>query len=70
MVENKLNELSERFELISTKGLIESWIYKYRILNREKYFAENGLENYLLFQQFSRYLNGKKWFMALKNDFF
>ena len=50
--------------------MIESWIYKYRILNRENYFAENGLENYLLFQQFSRYLNGKKWFMALKNDFF
>ena len=70
MVENKLNELSEGFERISTKGLIESLIYKYRILNREKYFSENGLENYLVFQSFSRYLNGKKWFMALKNNLF
>ena len=52
MVENKLNELSERVELISTKGFIKSLIYKYRIPNSGEYFGVNGLENYSVYNHF------------------
>ena len=69
MVESKLNELSERVKLISTKRLIGGLINKYSILNSEKYFGENGLENYLVFKSFSRYLNSKNWFTTVKNNF-
>ena len=46
-----MNELSEKVELISRKGLTEDLINKNSILNGEKYFSrEYALQNYLTFQ--------------------
>ena len=36
-VENKLNELSEKVKVISTKGLTKKLINRYKILNGAKY---------------------------------
>ena len=38
LAENELNELSEKFKAISTKGLNKNMIIKYSILNEPKYF--------------------------------
>ena len=45
MVENKLNELSEKVKLISTKGLTKYLINKYSILDGAKYFSSGILQN-------------------------
>ena len=51
LVNNELNELSEKVELISRKGLTEDLTSKNSILNGEKYFSrEYALQNYLTFQ--------------------
>ena len=39
LVENKLNELSEKVETISIKGLIKDLINGYKILNDTKCFS-------------------------------
>ena len=41
-VKNKLDDLSEKNKLISTKGLTKGFINNYSILNDGKYFGENG----------------------------
>ena len=45
MVENKLNELSEKVKLISIKGLTKYLINKYSILDGAKYFSSDILQN-------------------------
>ena len=45
LVENKLNELSEKVKLISTKGLTKYLINKYSILDSAKYFSSGILQN-------------------------
>ena len=44
-VENKVDELSEKNKLISTKGLTVDLVGKYGA----KYFSSDGLQNYLVF---------------------
>ena len=39
LIENELNELSEKVKAISTKGLTKNLIHKFSILNRAKYFS-------------------------------
>ena len=48
-VKNKLDELSEKVKITSTKGLTKHLIGKYSILNGAKYFSLDGLQNYLVF---------------------
>ena len=50
----KLNKLSEKVEVISTKGLTKDLINKYSILNGTKYFSSDGLKNDLVFIPASR----------------
>ena len=51
LVNNELNELSEKVELISRKRLTEDLTNKNSILNGEKYFSrEYGSQNFLTFQ--------------------
>ena len=59
IVQNELYKLSEKFKLTSTKGLAKSLINNYIIANSGKYFGEKGLRNYLVSQEFSRYLTSK-----------
>ena len=53
-VKNKLDDLSEKNKLISTKRLTKGLINNCCVFNDGKYFGENGRQNYLLFQPFSR----------------
>ena len=43
-------------KLITTKGSTKDWINGYNTLNDAKYFAEDGSQNYLVFQPVFRYL--------------
>ena len=47
LVENELNELSEKVKAISTKGLTKDLLHKFNIFNGSKYFCL-GI-NYLVF---------------------
>ena len=49
LVENELNELSEKVKAISTKGLKKDLIDKFSILNGAKYFSLRIFQNYLVF---------------------
>ena len=49
LVENELNELSEKVKAISTKGLTKDLINKFSILNGAKYFSSGIFQNYLVF---------------------
>ena len=49
MVENKLDELSEKVEIISTKGFPKDLMNGYSILKGAKYFSSGVLQNYLVF---------------------
>ena len=42
-------------KLISTKGLTKVLINRYSILNDAKYFAKNGLQDYLILQPIFKY---------------
>ena len=59
LLENELDELSEKVKLIPTKRLTKGLINNYSILNGGKHFGENGSQNYLVFQPFSRYFASK-----------
>ena len=48
----------ENIKVTSTKGLTKGLINNYSILDSGKYFAVYQLQNYLVFQPFSRYLVG------------
>ena len=50
-----INDLSREVKLTSTKRLTKDLINGHSILNKEKYFAENGSQNYLVFQPVSKY---------------
>ena len=41
LVENELNELAEKVNAISTRGLTKDLINKFSILNEAKYFSRN-----------------------------
>ena len=49
LVENELNELSQKFEAILTKGLTKDLVNGYKILNGAKYFSSGIFQNYLVF---------------------
>ena len=48
LVENELNELSEKVKTISTKQLAKKLVNKFIILNRAKYFSSGIFQNYSL----------------------
>ena len=56
LVENELNELSEKVKAISTKGLTKDLINRYKILNDAKYFYSGIFQNYLLFVPAKKYI--------------
>ena len=56
LVENESHELSEKVELISTKGLTKDRKNKYWILIGEKYFSSDVLQNHLAFKSFNKYI--------------
>ena len=49
LVENELNELSEKVKAISTKELTKDLINKFSFLNGTKYFSSGIFQNYLVF---------------------
>ena len=56
IVENELNELSEKVKAISTKGLTKDLINKFSILNGAKYFSSGIFQNYLVFIPAKKYI--------------
>ena len=56
MLENELNELSGKVELISTKGLTKNLINKDRIFNSAKYVSSCVLPDYLVFISAIKYI--------------
>ena len=56
LIQNELNKLLRKAELMSTKGLTKDLINKYSIVNGAKYFSSVGLQNYLIFTPPSRYI--------------
>ena len=56
LVENELDELSEKVELISTKELTKDLINEYSILKGAKYFSSCVLQNYLAFISANKYI--------------
>ena len=51
----KLDNLEKKVKIISTKGLTADLVNNYSILNDAKYFALNGLKDYLVFRLFINY---------------
>ena len=69
LVENELNELSEKFKVISTKGLTKDLINKFSIL---QYFF---FQKYLIFvwyfhqlKKYTKYYSGTTWIDLLKSN--
>ena len=58
---NELNELSKKFEAISTKGLTKDLMNKFKILNGAKYFSFGIFQNHLIFIPAIKYI---KYFYA------
>ena len=56
VVENELNELSEKVKTISAKGSTKTLINKCSILNGEKYFYSGILQNYFVFIPAKKYI--------------
>ena len=63
LVENKLNELSNKVETISTKGLAKDLINGCKILNGVRYISLGTLQNLLM------YFSYKKCFWFFTNTF-
>ena len=66
VVENELNELSEKVKAISAKESTKTLINKYSILNGEKYFYSRILQNYFVFipaKKYIKYFSGTIWFL-------
>ena len=49
LVENQLNNLSEKVKLVSMKRLTKHLLYAYNITNCAKYFIEHRSQNYFMF---------------------
>ena len=49
LVENELNDLSNKVKATRTKGLTKDLINKFSILNGAKYFSSEIFQNYLVF---------------------
>ena len=49
LVENELNDLSNKIKATRTKGLTKDLINKFSILNGAKYFSSEIFQNYLVF---------------------
>ena len=61
LVENEINELSEKVKAISTKGLTKDLANKFSTLNGAKYFATAIFQNYLVFipaRKYFKYFSG------------
>ena len=56
LVENKLDELSEKVEVISTKRLTKDLINGYSILKEAKYFSSGAFQIYLVFISDNKYI--------------
>ena len=56
LVENELNEISEKVKAISTKGSTKDLINKYSILNGAKYFYSGLSQNFLVFIPAKKYI--------------
>ena len=56
LVENELDELLEKVELISTKGLTKDLINGYSILKGVKYLSSCALQNFLVFISATKYI--------------
>ena len=56
VVENELNELSEKVKAISAKESTKTLINKYSILNGEKYFYSGILQSYFVFIPAKKYI--------------
>ena len=56
LVENKLDELSEKVEVISTKRLTKDLINGYSILKEAKYFSSGVFQIYLVFISDNKYI--------------
>ena len=56
LVENELNEISEKVKAIPTKGLIKDLINKFSILNGANYFSLGIFQNYLVFIPAKKYI--------------
>ena len=56
LVENELNELSEKVKATSTKGLTKDLINKFIILNGAKYYSLGIFQNYLVFTPAKKYI--------------
>ena len=48
-MKDKLDDLSKKVKITSTKGLRKDLINKYSIFNGAKKFSSDGLQNYLVF---------------------
>ena len=54
--ENKLNELSKKVEVISTKWLTKDLINGSKILNGRTYFSSGTLQNHLKYVLYNKYI--------------
>ena len=50
-----MNDLEKDVRLISIKEQTKNWINGYSIFNSGKYFADAGLQNYLISRQVFKY---------------
>ena len=57
LVENNLDELCEKVKVISSKGLVQDLINKYKILNGAKKIFSSILQNCLVFISANKHLN-------------
>ena len=55
-IKNELNELSEKVQVISTKGLTKDLINKISIHNGAKYFSSGVFQTYLVFVPAKKYI--------------
>ena len=71
LVENELNEISEKVKTISTKGLAKDLINKSSILNGAKHFSSGIFQNYLVFipaTKYMKYFSGTTRIDSLKSS--
>ena len=71
LVENELNELSEKFKAISAKGLTKDLINKFSILHGAQYFSLGIFQSYLVFTPAKKYIkhfSGTTWIDSWKSN--
>ena len=57
-----INDFSKEVKLIPTKGLTKNLINGYGIFDGEKYFPDNGSQNYLIFQPVCKHVSNIYWY--------